>query len=98
MHDLVDKCIVVKNYNLDIWDFSVISKCWFLMKVPCDWDTLGMKTLGVKAGCSGLFLVARSDLTLFVVNPLTGRYKSLPRIFPHTRKQTYSIYEIFTCP
>ena len=56
MHDLVEKCIVINNHNLDMWAFSVISKRWFLMKVPCDWDTLGMKTLGV-VGCRGLFLV-----------------------------------------
>jgi len=44
-----------------------------------------MKTLGLKAACDGLFLVAQSDFTLFVVNPLTAKFKRLPRIRPHTR-------------
>lgn len=42
-----------------------------------------MKTLGLKAACDGLFLVARSDFTLFVANPLTAKFKCLPRICPH---------------
>ena len=44
-----------------------------------------MKTLGLKAACDGLFLVARSDFTLFVVNPLIAKFKRLPRTHPHTR-------------
>ena len=64
-----------------MWVFSVISKSQFLFKVPCNWDTMGMKTLGIKASSEGLFLVARSDYTLHVVNPLTA---SLPIISPTT--------------
>jgi hypothetical protein len=73
-----EACIVINNHNLDMWGFGVISKSWFLMKVPCDWESLGMKTLGIKASCDGLFLVARSDLTLYVVNPLTAQCKRFP--------------------
>ena len=43
-----------------------------------------MKTLGIKASSEGLFLVARSDYTLYVVNPLTAQVKSLPIISPAT--------------
>lgn len=96
-HDLIEQCIVVNNHNLDIWGFSVISRRWFLMKIRCDWDTFGMRTLGVKASCSGLFLVARSDLTLFVVNPLTSECKSLQKDFPTLHSQTCSISEISDC-
>ena len=76
-------CIAVNNNNLDIWAFSITLKRWYEMKVPCDWDNLGMKTLGLRASCNGLFLVARSDYTLFVVNPLTAQFKSMPRIYPN---------------
>ena len=44
-----------------------------------------MKTLGLKAACDGLLLVAWSEFTLFFVNPLTAKFKHFPRIRPHTR-------------
>ena len=75
---------MINNYNLNFWVFS---KTWFLLKVPCDRDNLGMRNLGIKASCDGLFLVARSDLTLYVVNPLTAQFKTLPDISPHTRSR-----------
>ena len=58
------------------YSFFFLSSCFIL---------LIMRTLGIKASADGLFLVARSDLTLYVVNPLTGQFKSLPQIYPHTR-------------
>ena len=42
-----EHCIVINNYNLNFWVFSIISKTWFLLKVPCDWDNLGMRNLGI---------------------------------------------------
>ena len=44
-----------------------------------------MKTLRIKISSEGLFLVARSDCTLHVVNPLTAQVKSLPKISRETR-------------
>lgn len=81
----IDRCILINNSNLDIWVFNIVSTRWFELKVPCNWDRWRMKTLGLKATCDGLFLVARFDFTLFVVNPLTAKFKCFPRIHPHTR-------------
>lgn len=88
----VEKFIVINNSNLDIWAFSLVSKRWLLLNLPCDWEELGMKTLGVKATFDGLFLVARSDFNLFVVNPLKSQLISLPTIIlPHNSEDLYSL-------
>lgn len=91
--------IVVNNNGLEFCAYSVSSMRWFNMNIPCDsWNHKSVRTLGVKAACSGLFLVAASDLALYVVNPLTKRCRRLPSINSSstlTRRMKQSTMRLF---
>ena len=62
-----------------LWAFSIVSKRWFVIEVPCDWDD-NYKPLVWKLALKVYFWWLDLTPIYFVVNPVTDQVKKLPRI------------------